>query len=413
MKPRMNQSGQVLAAVLLILVILTTLIPLMVLYTQREAKWTEKQAQNTTAFHLAESGIEKGFRALTTSTITWANLTNLGTQINGFRFDVAYSDVPGGTYAVSITSGPQSKQATIISIGKDRYNKEVRAIQAVYGQNTLGNVAIEAVRGVNLTGANTQVEWGAVVSKLPIITNSRVWPQFWSAGSVDQDTDGSAGVNCDDPNCVQWHSYATLPPQPEISIEVYRDSANATSTYYSASQNWSSGYTYTGGGTVFVEGNVSSAKKVNILGNLIVTGNFTTATGVWGEGTATVRMPREAWKQYGRNATSWTHYRTWDTTLTAFPGKDSTYYYTSGTQSGSKWGVRGFMYVGGNFTTSGGGGGTDIYGAMLVNGSCVLDANSPVVVYYDEEASKNIITRNIILNRVSWQDLVRSWPTGL
>lgn len=406
-------DGQVLVGVLLLLLLMTIMVPLLVLYTQREARWTEKENQSTTAFHLAEAGIEKGFRVLTTSTKTWEDLTSLGTPISGFQFDAAYADVAGGSYAVSITSGPQKRQATVISVGRDRRGKEVRSLKVVYGQNTLDDVALHSVNGVRV-GGGTVVHWGSIISNNPLVTDSRTSPQFHTSSSIDVDANGNAPANCDSPGCCQWFSYATdIPPAPKIDINLYRSSAQATSTYYSTAQSWSN-EVYTGGGTVFVENNLTiGSPGIEILGNLIVTGNLSTSSGNWGKGSATIPVPQTAWRQYCNN---WSSYRsTFDGSAPAsFPGLDSSYLSSSGltyTPSPSnKFAVRGFLYVGGNFSISGGGGGSYIHGAMFVQGFSTMTASSGVTLFYNEEAAANIKTTSVILSRVSWQDSMYAWP---
>ena len=103
------------------------------------------------------------------------------------------------------------------------------------------------------------------------------------------------------------------------------------------------------------------------MGTLVVTGNLSTTSGVWGKGSVTMPVPQEAWKQY---CNDWAHYQPFDTAEpAAFPGLDSTYLssdsLTYAPSPNGKFSLQGFMYVGGSFSTSGGGGGSYIYGSML------------------------------------------------
>jgi len=151
---------------------------------------------------------------------------------------------------------------------------------------------------------------------------------------------------------------------------------------------------------------------INISGNLIVTGNMDTGNGVWGKGNRTMSIPTTAWKQYCRN---WARYQDFDSGAPAtFPGLNSDWTSDSGlTASSNKISVSGLLYVGGSFLTGAGGGQADIYGTMLVVGSSTMTNNSGVTVYYNEEASKNVRWSRIVLSRVSWQDIIRLWPSGL
>ncbi|HAH06274.1 MAG TPA: hypothetical protein DCM05_07055 [Elusimicrobia bacterium] len=411
------EEGQVLVGVLLVLIVLLTLVPVMVIFTQHESRWSVKQDQNTNAFHLAEAGVEKGYRALTTSTNTWLDLVDHAApiiQIDRMKFDFKFDDVPGGYYAVSITSGPETKQATIISVGKDEKNKETRAIRVVYVENTMGDIAIQGMNGVSVSGG-VNVEWGGIVSPKPVNFGSLTSPQIWSASSLNVDSD-PLPPNCDS-KCCQWHSYdGDVPPDPSVDLDFYRDSATASSTYYGTAQSWSS-FDYTGGGTVFIENNLTLASPgVNVLGNLIITGNLTTASGAWGKGSATMLIPQTAWKQYCNN---WSFYRTnFDGAAAAtFPGLTSTYKslntltYTP-TPNG-KTSVQGFLYVGGNVAIGGGGGSSNVYGNFFCLGTITVGSMSNVTVYYNKVSASGIRTSKVNLARESWRAVLYQWPTDL
>jgi hypothetical protein len=420
-----KRSGQVLVGVVLLLVLMATMVPLMVLYVQREAKWTVKQDQSSSAFHMAEAGVEKAFRALSVSTETWYALVEEGTQIDNFKFDHEFSDLDNGTYAVSITSGPEARQATVISIGRDTLAKEVRSLKAIFGQNVLGNVAIHAINGVTMSGNNVQVDWGAIISPETIDPQSRDYPQFWSsAGLTGFDTDPNP-PNCDSPNCWQWFAYSPdVPPDPLVDLNFYRSSAQATtagcpsggvdygsggSCYFSGNTTFGSNFTYSGGSTIFVEGDLDVSAHITVHGALIVTGDMTLPNGRWGNDNCTMVMPQTAWRQYGNN---WAAYDFGDGTKpAAFPGLDSSYLSAQGlTYNETKCGVLGFMYIGEDFAESGGGGNTVIYGTMLVQGHVTLDMNSQFRIYYNEDAAENIRSKRLVLTRVSWQGIVRQWP---
>lgn len=404
-----------LVLVLALLVVMSTLVPLMVLYTQRESRWSEKQTQSTTAFHLAESGIEKGYRAISLSTATWYALTDNGTQITDFKFDKAFTDVPGGSYTVSITSGPEEREATVISVGRVTKGSRsvVRAVKAVFAQFS-DDIAVQSLGGVNVNG-KVDVEWGAVISERDINTDGRTYPIFKSAADiVDRDSDGEGGVNCDQPNCCQWFSYnQDVPKDPGINLGQYRTDANAIGRLYVGDQSWKN-TDYTGGGTTYVEGNLTLAQTLNIVGNLIITGNLNVPNGVWGSGSVDMTVPQTAWKQYCNN---WSYYKTTFEPANAYSAYS---YVPSGYKSAAtlnyqptqnKTAVQGFLYVGGNISGSGSGSGnTRIFGSVFVVGSVTLGSNSNVTVYYDRVAAKEVKTLRLNLRRESWQSLLRDWP---
>lgn len=415
-KRPLRDRGAVLVGVILLLVIMSILVPAMVLITQREAKWSVKNTEDMTAFHQAEAGVEKGYRALTLSTATWYSLIENGTGINRFLFDYRFADVDNGHYTVGISSGPEDRQATIVAIGRDSRGRAVRGLKAIYAQNTLGDIAIQAMDGVAVAGG-VQVEWGAIVSPDYVDTGARTYPQFWSAAGLSVDNDPNP-PNCDQPDCCQWYAFnSDVPPDPGIDLAFYRSSAIAGGTYFSTPQTWNN-YTYSNGGVVFVENNLTvGSPGIDVVGTLVVTGNLSTTSGGWGKGTATMKVPRTAWRQY---CNDWAHYKSEDFDATepaTFPGLDSDYESPAGatwapTPNG-KFAVQGFMYVGGSFSTSGGGGNAFIYGNMLAQGSVSIAANSGVTVYYNREAAENIRTKKVNLRRILWQNQVLPWPTGL
>lgn len=426
MKPNCGRArGQVLVVVLVILIIISTLVPLMVFYTQREAIWTAKQARNTTAFHLAEAGTEKAYLAISRSTQTWVNL-QAGTLLDNYQFDTAFTDISGGQYAISITSGPEEQQATIISVGRDSLNRETRALKVIYTNSPLGGTAIYSSGGAQIDGG-VEVEWGAVVSPGTVAADSRASPQFWSAaGITSYDTDASP-PNCDSPNCCQWHAYATnIPPAPLIDLSFYKSSATAQSgcptggtpagsCYYNGSVSWTS-ETITGGKTVYIDGNLTvGSPGIAIEGNLVVMGNLTTTSGNFGKGNYDFKVPQDAWKQYCNN---WSYYRTtFDGSAPAsFPGLNSDYESSASltyNPTGSKTAVKGLLYVQGSFSVGGGGGGSEINGVMYVLGSSTMTTNSAVTLYYNADAAKGMQTTQVILSRQSWQDVLYPWPSGL
>lgn len=421
-----NSRGFVLPVVLATLMILCVLVPLMVMYTQTEAKWSQKQAANTVAFHMAEAGTEKAYLYITRSTQTWASLM-LGQEQTNYHFDKKFSDLSGGTYAISITSGPDDDTVTIISVGRDARARETRAIKVVYANSLYSATAIYAGRGVQI-GGGVNIEWGGVMSPYTVDSAGRAHPQFWSASQITGFDTNPSPPNCDGPNCCQWHAYqSNLPPAPTIDFDYYRSSAAAntaggcpaggTNCYYSGSvSNWNENGTT---GAVFIEGDLTvKSPGMYHQGSMVVMGNINLPPGVWGRGSASMSMPSDAWKQY---CNDWTFYRNnFDSTApAAFPGLTSTSYTSPSSCkpsacSSTKLAINGMFYVGGNFNNGGGGGGnSDIYGVLYAVGSASQTANSSVNFYFNASATDGLQATNVTLVRTSWQDWLRDWPPGL
>ncbi|MDP3542933.1 MAG: hypothetical protein Q8T11_10765 [Elusimicrobiota bacterium] len=405
------------------LVILAVMVPAIVLWIQRETIFASKQSHNTTAFHLAEAGTEKAYLYISLSTITW-NAIQAGIPQTDYAFDKAFADIEGGTYAISITSGPAAQQVTIITVGRDRLRRETRALRVVYSNTVMGDTAIFAGQGVRV-GGGANVHWGAVMSPSNIDATGRNFPQFWSASQIIGKDTSANPPNCDSPGCCQWHAFQTsLPAAPSIDFDFYRSSAAATagcpaggtpagSCYYAGSvANWAN---TTSGKTIFIEGSLSvKSPGMFHTGTLIVMGNMNLPAGVWGKGTVSMIMPDKAWKQYCNAWATYQAYGNDSTDPAAFPGINSDYTATVTPLNSSKISVNGFLYVGGNFNNGGGGGGnSDVYGVLYAVGTSTIAAASPVDFYYNGNAASGIVTTNVSLTRSSWQSDVRGWPAGL
>lgn len=417
-----GRRGQILPGAIAMLTILAVMVPAVVYWVQRENVFAVKQSQNTTAFHLAEAAAEKAYLYISLSTITW-NSIKAGTAQQDYAFDKVYTDIAGGTYAISITSGPLTEQVTIVTVGRDRMRKETRALRVVYTNTILGDTAIFSGGGARIAGGSN-VHWGAVMSPSNVDATNRSYPQFWSASQITGKDTSANPPNCDSPACCQWHSYqSSLPSTPMLDFDFYRSSAAATtgcpaggtpegSCYYAGDVvDWNN---TTASKTIFIEGSLSvKSPGMFHTGTIIVMGNINLPNGVWGKGTVAMSMPNKAWKQY---CNAWATYQAYGdaTAPAAFPGLSSDYTASATTVSSSKISVNGFLYVGGNFNNGGGGGGnSDVYGVLYAIGTSTISASSPVDFYYNGNATANVITTNVSLTRSSWRDELRGWPAGL
>lgn len=449
-----NEKGVLLVGVIVLMLVVAIIVPAMVLYVQNETRWSMKAARNMTAFQLAEAGIDKGMRKISESTTTWVNGQN-GNFPAGFKWDTAYSDlgITGGSYAISITSGPEGEEVTIISIGRYKLSystEEVRAIHAVYANAPMGDTAVRGQSTVSIGGSNTSVHWGAVVSPQAITVNTSAgsegkWPQYWSAAGITMDTDGPGGVNCDHPsqtapplaaglgNCWQWHSYEqNIPPAPNFDPGFYQSSAAATLTEFTGNQTWGTGACSGSnrccnvtdcddGHVYYVGGNLNVTGQIYVKGTLFVTGNLSLPNGNAGLGSINTPLPKSAWLQY---ANSWATYTTkkdddspavlWDTTPppASFPGINAKYKPTPKNVQLDQVMVQGFLYVGGNLTQSGGAGQSVIVGALYVVGTVTVSPNN-FFVYYSDEAGSQIKSTTVILSRKSWKDVLLQFPSGI
>ncbi|MDE2236706.1 MAG: hypothetical protein KGK30_02340, partial [Elusimicrobia bacterium] len=346
-----------------------------------------------------------------------------GETLADYNLDKSFSDLSGGSYAISITSGPLEQQATIISIGRDSLSREIRTLRVVYQNAAMGDIAIMGVAGVDVSGNNLSVEWGGIVSPNDITPNGQAHPSYWSAGNiVGYDSNGSALPNCDSPNCWWWHSYyKDVPPEPQLDFQFYKSSAQASGiapcgkAYYQ-SGNMSGTCQSTNGKPFYIEGDWT---KFNgpIVGTVIVMGNMTTPNGSMSGRSVDAPIPQTAWKQY---CNDWSYYLSnynTDATMsgtTQCPGIYNSYRSPSSMSYDIDPVVDGALYIGGDFTgPNGGGNSTLAYGALIVKGHVYLNSNSHVTYYYSSDAANSLQTTQIVLSRVSWQEEVRQWPAGL
>jgi len=414
-----NKNGQVLVGVIVLLAILAILIPAMVKYVEYETKWSTKESENSNAFQLAEGAVDRGFQKMAESTTTWKNLM-AGQTFAGYRFDTSYTDLSGGSYTMLITSGPLEQQATVYTVGRDKNNRETRALKVVFANASLTDVSIAAASGVTMNGNNIEVEWGAVTSPAAISILTKLHPSFWSAAGIDKDSNGNAPPNNDASNW-WWHSYYTgLPPTPTIDFEAYKSSAIAAgndpcgNAYYQPG-NFSGNCNSLNGKTYYIVGNRTDFRSA-ITGSMIILGNLDFKNGSQDTvGAYNATVPPLAWKQY---CNDWAYYRAeFDNTPPASPacfGNIGNSYRSSGDVVSIDPAIHGLLYVGGNLSLPNGGGSDDLlHGVIIVNGVANINTNSNCKIYYDPSIASNILATSISLSRVSWADATTAWPSAL
>lgn len=449
-----KEKGQVLVGVIALLVILAIVVPAMVRYVQSEAKWSVKQTQNSNAFQLAEAAVDRGYQKITESSGTWNAIQSGGASaaavLGGYRFDSSYTELNGGSYAVGISSGSNANEVTVVGIGRDKANSEVRALRVVFLNSPFGGNAITSANSAIITGTNN-VEWGSVASNQSIsIPASINHPQFFSASSIPgKDANGALPPNTDG---LQWWSYYPgVPAAPPLDFDFYRSSAIATGTCISetttgiyagctnsgndacGSSGWSGGgdHECVGGTEKACKGytwfincptngiTFTSNSNTYLIGTVIVIGNITTQASA-ASGNYSAPLPRTAWKQY---ANDWAWY-TGSFSLggacvnlaapASFPGLNSSYLSPAdATCALSQVLIHGFLYVSGNaLIGSGGSGNTIIHGSTYVVGTASVTA-AGFRVFHDPAVSQNLFTTRIVLSRQAWGDVIRGWPAGL
>ena len=97
-----GEGGFILVGVIALSIALIILVTAMTVWVRNEAHISAKQGQSTTAFHLAEAAVDRGRWKLQETDAYWT-IPSTGGIITGYNFDTAYSDIPGGKYAIYIS----------------------------------------------------------------------------------------------------------------------------------------------------------------------------------------------------------------------------------------------------------------------------------------------------------------------
>ena len=228
-----NRNGFLLVGVMLVFLLLLIIVPVMVLWVQNDTKMSVKDQKSSAAFGLAEAAVDRGYWKVKGSTSTFSQVVN-GGAIAGYNFDVTYKDIVGGSYRIKISSGPSTDQITILGEGRDLRNREVRAITAIYDNNTIPGAVLAG--GAITTNDQSVIHWGPVLAMGDITVNSaghfprklsRQVVKKGSAISFNYDTNGTDPPNTDS---LEWWSNYNVPELPVFDFETMRASAAMTTS---------------------------------------------------------------------------------------------------------------------------------------------------------------------------------------
>lgn len=429
---RRRRNGQMaIMMVLTSILFLLIMIPMIDLYVKNEAKWSVKEKKSTTAFHLAEAGIDRARWKLKESDEMWV-MTSTGV-IPGYNFDKVYSDVGGGTYAIKISSDATDVDKRIVeSVGRDSSSNEMRKIRAVFINNAVVDFSARAENQATNTGGNEHVEWGPVFAGVSINATARTFPRFFSGAHVTPQDGGSTTPGTDN---VYWWSYYEIPPTPKIKFELYLASAVASAAagpaptgcgygkkdpgaYYIVGPATFENCTDTSNKTYYITGDVTfnSGSSNFIYGTIITLGSINISGSGGASGAYAARLPPEAWKEYGNN---WAHYLAFDPVGTGTPATPATYaaalstnyLATNKTYALTNVLIHGFIYTGGSSGLNGGGN-CNINGSIMAGVNATM-STSGFCLYYDDLVASQIQLSGINIELFSWYEVHASWPTGL
>ncbi len=420
-----GRRGQALAGVVMLMLVMLIIVPAMVSWVSQDSRAAVKDRKTTNAFNIAEAGLDRAYWKLKSSTSTWAD-ARAGVSLAGYAFDQAYTDVAGGVYRISITSGPLADQVTVISEGRDLQGNEKRALQALYTNMTIPGAIISGA-GINSSGSSI-AHWGPILAMNNITLSGtsalRYYPRKLSkqavvgTGGNPRDTNGITPPNTDN---LEWWSNYEVPELPIFDFAALRSSAAATNTLNCTGtitgthvnhhtcgsscvnctiQNLYKDSLYNKGYVWYWDNNVSWSGQSGIVGTVIVRGNLSVSGGD-SYNPPSVRVPANAWQEYRKIDTGALKQYPGDTGLRS---NAATYDIGScgvtceGSASGSDLGIRGFTYVGGAINLTGD---SDIYGAIWVQSGWSGSGNA--MVFYDD--SLLLPQLNVTLSRQSWQEV--------
>lgn len=450
-----DARGQVLVGVLLVMMVLLIFVPFLVESVRRESRWSVKEKKSTTAFHLAEAAVDRGYWKLVEKTGNWDTVKNGGT-LPGYANDTVYGDIPGGSYKISIASGPSSGQVLITGTGRDSSSGEFRAVRALHTKGGL-TASIHA-SGVGVTGS-VSAYWGPVASILNVEmtgSSNQLYPRKYARLAVSRSGNYNGSPfedsNPTPPNkgpqaepYTDWWSYNEPPGVPDVprpDLAYYRSLAQAQGYYYTSNQTVSNlvDTVCTVGSDPkvrFYEGGAHFSGSKYFCGVLIVLADLNmSGSGASPQGDITVTPHSNAWQEYQVNvpvhagdnsdtdyyAAPGTHPGTCDPphgdtdALHEYPG-DGGYHLSEpfnfktgctahnelGGVGGEALSFKGYIYVqGGSFNASGS---VRIYGAVQ-DGDDDANLSGSVEVFYDNSLSIQGLSGSI--SRVSWYEVPAS-----
>lgn len=341
----LNSKGQLIVIAVIIFMFLVIVIEIITFMLHQESQWTIKEKRSTTAFHLAEAGLDRGYWKLIEKTDNWDKILK-GQTIPLYDGTTTFTDIPYGEYKIyinSVTSTGDEELVRILSIGRDKTKNEVRAIEAIYKR-------IKGLDAAVIVGKGQEWRKGFWVHWAPVISYGNIdlrgdqddvyWPKRLAKGMINP-WDTTPPTNLYPPgsseaeeNYCGWAFKEDLGNPPEIDLGYYREKAKKTvipypndgaggeiksnkSPWKNASNQWTGyfpdasevlfkGYQYINStGVIFIENATKNVKLedkgnrptflrlealVSARGNMHIHSNGIT--------NYSVKVPKNAYKQY-------------------------------------------------------------------------------------------------------------------
>jgi len=462
-----DTKGQTLLAALGIMLVLLLIVPAMVMMVVNEGRWTIKNKKSTTAYYLAEAGIDRGYWKVLENQDYWALLAS--DTIAGYDFDQAYSDVPStgtaslGTYCIKLSSYSlfgtpvATNQRVITASGRDNAAKEIRTIELLLEKPPGVSGAIHAQK-IGFSGGG-RVHWGPMISLQDITLSGAAvvrYPRKYAKLKIQpqppfDENAAAPNYDTDSPNPhTEFWSYNEppgVPNPPPVDLPYYKNLALYSTAavaagygggqYYSNTGNFSNlkdtqtwvrytenDFKFTGG--TLVRGVVIAINTVEFSGGPANKGTDACPGGAPSTVNRTycdaglspfyprtVNIPAGAWQEYQKIDTAAAGEYPGDQGGPGSPGLNATYIFgaasdtnlqTQSTLSCNEC----FIYAGNDFKATGG---STFAGAVLAPNNAGLGSGGAIIYYQDTLNIK--MTGGSAMYRKPWRQVIPYWPGGL
>lgn len=445
--PTDNERGQAIFAAIALVLVLLIVVPALVSMVVTESRWTVREKQVSSAYYLAEAGIERGFWKLQDEPTSFDLLSSA--TIAGYDFDVAYADVPStsapaGVYTVRLSSysvfgssvSPQVHRV-ITASGRDKAGETATIELLVQPPGVVRAPFLAQVVGMS---GNGRIHWGPVMSlsSMSFVGASVLrWPRKYARGAISagpNNTDldpAQPNYDTDNPAHSEFWSFNEppgVPDPPTVDIAYYRALAQCSSCAVAAG--------YPGGGVYFASNTVISNQKdlqprvrfaegtlkftgcVATMGVTISMGYLDLAGGACNVGQIpgrypqTVNIPDSAWMDYRKIDTAASGEYPGDLGGPGSGGLSPTYTFGAGSNTNTQTTLTmshfGFLYALANWR---GIGGTVIVGAVMAPNDDGTGSGGVRIYYQDDLNIRG--GGGTQYQRATWDRKPAYWPPGL
>jgi hypothetical protein len=229
-----NRHGQMMMGTVLVIgVVAMAFIAAVVYKNMVTSKASVASSKSISAYEIANAAIQKGIWALNLNSDNWNTVGTAGT-LTGYDGTTTFTDIPGGSYKLLVTSGPGADDRTITAYAKDNSaTPEYRGLKVVL---TKGSTQFGPLMGHKIhLKKRAKIHWGPIYGydEIKLEGKAKVFfPQLYSVGKITHLDTNAALPNTDG---VRWWSFnytPGVPSWPQLDLEYYKALAKTQGTYY-------------------------------------------------------------------------------------------------------------------------------------------------------------------------------------